>query len=188
MSIFGRKSKNSAEAADTKKSLNPTLDLIKETMSEAAKEKNTEQKANESAAGSLELKTAVAKFVSDRTRENLNAVLAHLQKNDTLVTIGAQVITGAEDEDKLKTDGRVKLEQPLKINPMLLTDGKGETVFPIFTGSDAMPTDMRDKNTKVNLPFANCVEMIGAIKNVETFVIDPYTANIRFTVSKNESR
>lgn len=185
MSIFGKNKKNSEDTTDTPKTENSTLDLIKETMNEVEEEKKNATAQPPLPQQSLELKNAIATFSQNKTQENLSAVMQCLQNPKTLVTIGAQIVTSKEDEEKLKQGGQVKLEKPIQINPMLLTDNTGKTVFPVFSGNDTMPEDMKKKTQKVNLPFANCVGMLRNLKNVDTFVLDPYTANIRFTVNIN---
>lgn len=187
MSIFGKNKKNSDDTTDTPKTENSTLDLIKETMNEVEEERKAEKTEPTAPQPSFELKNAIAAFSGSKTQENLNAVMQCLQNPKTLVTIGAQIITSKEDEEKLKQGGQVKLDKPIQINPMLLTDNTGKTVFPVFSGNDTMPDDMKKKTQKVNLPFANCVGMLRNLKNVDTFVLDPYTANIRFTVNINEN-
>lgn len=185
MSIFGKNKKNSEDKTDTPKKENSTLDLIKETMSEVEKEKKNASAQTTAPQPSFELKSAIMAFSADKSQEKLSAILKCLQNPQTLVTIGAQIVTSEEDAEKLKQGSEVKLEKPIQINPLLLTDNTGKTVFPVFSGNDTMPDDMKKKTQKVNLPFANCVGMMKNMKNVDTFVLDPYTANVRFTVNIN---
>lgn len=189
MAIFGKKKENSKTNTEDKKNTNPTLDLIKETMNEVkderAKSEENKEKTVDINDPAAQLRAVAAMFAANRTQENLNEILKCLQNPKTLVTIGAQVITGKEDEEKMKNGNNVKLEQPIKINPMLLTDSNSQTVFPIFSGADTMPDDMREKTTKVNLPFANCIQILQGLKNIDTFVLNPYTSNVRFSVNVN---
>lgn len=185
MSIFGKNKNNSDEKTDTPKTKNSTLDLIKETMNEVEAERKEEKREPAMPQQSFELKSAITAFSANKTQENLDTVMKCLQNPGILVTIGAQIVTSKEDEEKLKAGGQVKLDKPIQINPMLLTDNTGKTVFPVFSGNDTMPEDMQKKTQKVNLPFANCVGMIRNLKNIDTFVLDPYTVNIRFTVNVN---
>lgn len=186
MAIFGKKKESSKTNTEDKKDTNPTLDLIRETMDEVKDERaKSEEKIVDINDPAAQLRAVAAMFAANRTQENLNEILKCLQNPKTLVTIGAQVITGKEDEEKMKNGNSVKLEQPIKINPMLLTDSNSQTVFPIFSGADAMPDDMREKTTKVNLPFSNCIQILQGLKNIDTFVLDPYTSNVRFSVNMN---
>lgn len=128
------------------------------------------------------LKAVINKFVQDKSQENLKLVMDCLQKPQTLVCVPAQIITSKENQEKMKQGGEVKLEGPVKINPVLLTDNTGKKVFPIFSGEDTIPEDLRKKTPKVNMPLGHCLNIMKGIKDVDTFALDPYTANIRIGV------
>ena len=185
MSIFGKKN-NSEDKTYTQKNENSTLDLIKETMNEV-KEENKEKSATETPVNiSLELRIAITAYLKEKSEENLNKILNCLQNPKTMVTIGAQLIPDQEDTGKQDNGEKPNLDKPVGINPMLLADSSGKKVFPIFSGWDAIPQNLQ-KETKVNISFANCVDMIKNINDVSDFVLDPYTANIRFTVNANKN-
>lgn len=129
------------------------------------------------------IKAVIAKFLANRSQENIKLVMDCLQKPQTLVCVPAQIITSPENQEKMKQGGEVKLEGPVHINPIILTDNNGKKVFPIFSGEDTIPEDLKKKTPKVNMPFAHCVNLLKNIKDVDTFALDPYTANIRINVN-----
>lgn len=133
------------------------------------------------------LKALVGKFMADRTQENLKQVLECLKNPRTMVCVPAQIITSKENEEKMKQGGQVKLEGPVHINPMLLTDNEGKKVFPLFSSEDAIPDDIKSKSPKVNMPMANCLNLLKGIKDVNTFALDPFTANVRINVEIKEN-
>lgn len=185
MSIFGKKKNNSEDKTDTQKTENSTLDLIKETMNEVKKE-NKEKSATEVPVNiSLELRIAITAYLKEKSEENLNKILNCLQNPQTMVTIGAQLIPDQEEGEKEDNSEKPNLDKPVGINPMLLADASGKKVFPVFSGWDAIPENLQKETTKVNIAFANCVDMIKNINDVKDFVLDPYTANIRFSVNIN---
>ena len=128
------------------------------------------------------LKAVINKFVQDKSQEHLKLVMDCLQKPQTLVCVPAQIITSKENQEKMKQGGEVKLEGPVRINPVLLTDNTGKKVFPIFSGEDTIPEELRKKTPKVNMPLGHCLNIMKGIKDVDTFALDPYTANIRIGV------
>lgn len=132
------------------------------------------------------LKAVIAKFAAEKTQGNIKLVMDCLQKPQTLVCVPAQIITSPENQEKMKQGGEVKLEGPIHINPVILTDNNGKKVFPIFSGEDTIPDDLKKKTPKVNMPFAHCVNIMKNIKDVDTFALDPYTANIRINVNIEE--
>jgi hypothetical protein len=129
------------------------------------------------------LKAVVSQFVQSKTQENLNLVMACIQNPATMVCIPAQIVTSKENEEKIKQGGNVKLEGPVHINPVLLTDNTGKKVFPIFSSEDAIPDDIKKKSPKINIPFIQCVNIMQGIKDVDAFALDPYTLNIRIDVN-----
>lgn len=133
------------------------------------------------------LKAVVGKFMADRSQENLQIVLECIKNPRTMVCVPAQIITSKENEEKMKQGGQVKLEGPVHINPMLLTDNEGKKVFPIFSSEDAIPDDIKSKSPKVNMPMANCLNILKGIKDVDTFALDPFTANVRINVEIKEN-
>ena len=88
----------------------------------------------------------------------------------------------------MKQGGEVKLEGPVHINPLLLTDNTGKKVFPVFSSEDAIPDDIKKKSPKVNMPLGHCVNIMKGLKDVDTFALDPYTANIRIGVNAQENK
>lgn len=128
------------------------------------------------------LKAVVRKFQENRNQENLKLIMDCLQKPGTLVCVPAQIITSKENQEKMRKGGEVKLEGPVHINPVLLTDNQGKKVFPIFSGEDEIPEDLRKKTPKVNMPLKQCLAIMKGIKDVDTFALNPYTANIRIGV------
>lgn len=182
MSIFGKKKNNSEDKTDTQKKENSTLDLIKETMNEV-KEENKDKSATESSVNiSLELRMAITAYLKDKSEENLNKILNCLQNPKTMVTIGAQLIPDVGDGANQDKD-KPNLDNPVGINPMLLADSSGKKVFPVFSGWDAIPENLQKETTKVNIAFANCVDIYKTLKDVDAFVLDPYNANIRLNVN-----
>ena len=81
----------------------------------------------------------------------------------------------------------MKLEGPVKINPVILTDNTGKKVFPVFSGEDMIPDDLKAKTPKVNMPFGQCLNIMRGMKDVDTVVLDPYTSNIRIGVNVNQN-
>lgn len=134
------------------------------------------------------LKAVVARFMGDRSQENLKLVMDCLQKPDTLVCVPAQIVTSPENREKMKQGGEVKLDGPVHINPVILTDNNGKKVFPIFSGEDTIPDDIKSKTPKVNMPLGHCLNIMKGIKDVDTFALDPYTANIRIGVNQDENK
>lgn len=134
------------------------------------------------------LKAVVGKFMADRSQENLQIVLECIKNPNTMVCVPAQIITSKENEEKMKQGGQVKLEGPVHINPMLLTDNEGKKVFPIFSSEEAIPDDIKSKSPKVNMPMANCLNILKGIKDVDTFALDPFTANVRINVEIKENQ
>lgn len=128
------------------------------------------------------LKAVIKKFQENRNQENLKLIMDCLQKPGTLVCVPAQIITSKENQEKMRKGGEVKLEGPVHINPVLLTDNQGKKVFPIFSGEDEIPEDLRKKTPKVNMPLKQCLAIMKGIKDVDTFALNPYTANIRIGV------
>lgn len=134
------------------------------------------------------LKAVVSQFVQSKTQENLKLVMACLQNPATVVCVPAQIVTSKENEEKMKQGGEVKLEGPVHINPLLLTDNTGKKVFPVFSSEDAIPDDIKKKSPKVNMPLGQCVNIMKGLKDVDTFALDPYTANIRIGVNAQENK
>lgn len=132
------------------------------------------------------LKACINLFRQAQSQENLKKVMDCLQNPQTLVCVPAQIITSKENEEKMKQGGEVKLEGPIKINPVILTDNQGKKVFPVFSGEDSIPEQLRKSTPKVNMPFAHCLNIMKGIKDVDTFALDPYTANIRIGVNIQE--
>jgi hypothetical protein len=137
---------------------------------------------------SSSLKAVVTAFIQDKNQDNLKRVMECMQNPATVVCIPAQIITSKENQEKMKQGGEVKLEGPVHINPVLLTDNKGEKVFPIFSSEAAIPDDLKNKTTKVNLPLGQCVNILNGIKDVNAFVLDPYTANVRIGVNVEQKQ
>lgn len=133
------------------------------------------------------LKALVGKFMADRSQENLKQVLDCLKNPNTMVCVPAQIITSKENEEKMKQGGQVKLDGPVHINPMLLTDNEGKKVFPLFSSEEAIPDDIKSKSPKVNMPMANCLNLLKGIKDVNAFALDPFTANVRINVEIKEN-
>lgn len=133
------------------------------------------------------LKAVVGKFVADRSQENLAQVLECLKNPRTMVCVPAQIITSKENQEKMKQGGQVKLEGPVHINPLLLTDNEGRKVFPLFSSEETIPDDIKSKSPKVNMPMANCLNILKNIKDVNTFALDPFTANVRINVEIKEN-
>lgn len=134
------------------------------------------------------LKAVVNNFVQSKTQDNLKKVMDCLQNPKTLVCVPAQIITSKENQEKMKQGGEVKLEGPIRINPVILTDNTGKKLFPIFTGEDAIPDDLKSKTPKVNMPLGQCLNLMKGMKDVDTLALDPYTANIRIGVNANEQK
>ena len=134
------------------------------------------------------LKAVINNFMQNKTQDNMKKIMECLQNPKTLVTIPAQIITSKENQEKLKQGGQVKLEGPVHINPMLLTDNKGLKVFPMFSSEDMLPDDIIKKSTKVNLPFGQCLNIMKNMKDVNNIVLDPYTANIRIGVNIEQKK
>lgn len=199
MALFGKK-KNADEVKNNQteeSKASSTLDLIKETIEEEKLEKQAaanQQMQNDFAEVSggnapINANNIVAvseRFAKDKSQENLNLVMECLRNPQTMVCIPAQLITSKENEEKMKQGGQVKLEGPIKINPLILTDDKGVKVFPVFSSEKAIPDEIKKQGQKVNIPFAQCMKMLTNINEVNTFVLDPYTANIRIQISENK--
>lgn len=129
------------------------------------------------------LKAVINNFVQNKSQENMQKIINCLQNPKTLVCVPAQIITSKENQEKMKQGGDVKLEGPVKINPLILTDNTGKKVFPIFSGEELIPDDLKNKTPKVNMPFGQCLNIMRGMKDVDTVVLDPYTANIRIGVN-----
>lgn len=199
MALFGKK-KNADEVKNNQteeSKASRTLDLIKETIEEeklekqAAANRQMQDEFAEMSGGNAPINTnnivAVSeRFAKDKSQENLNLVMECLRNPQTMVCIPAQLITSKENEEKMKQGGQVKLEGPIKINPLILTDDKGVKVFPVFSSEKAIPDEIKKQGQKVNIPFAQCMKMLTNINEVNTFVLDPYTSNIRIQVSENK--
>ena len=136
----------------------------------------------------VNLKAVIRKFQQDKSQENLKLVMECLQKPQTLVCVPAQIITSKENQEKMKQGGQVKLEGPIHINPVLLTDNTGKKVFPIFSGEDEIPEDLRKKTPKVNMPLGQCLNIMKGMKDVDTFALNPYSANIRIGVNIEQKK
>lgn len=134
------------------------------------------------------LKAVIKQFQADKSQENLKLVMDCLQKPQTLVCVPAQIITSKENQEKMKQGGQVKLEGPIHINPVLLTDNTGKKVFPIFSGEDEIPEDLRKKTPKVNMPLGQCLNIMKGMKDVDTFALNPYSANIRIGVNIEQKK
>ncbi|MBR0365979.1 MAG: SseB family protein [Clostridia bacterium] len=129
------------------------------------------------------LKAVINNFVQNKSQENMQKIVNCLQNPKTLVCVPAQIITSKENQEKMKQGGEVKLEGPVKINPLILTDNTGKKVFPMFSGEELIPDDLKKKTPKVNMPFGQCLNIMRGMKDVDTVVLDPYTANIRIGVN-----
>lgn len=210
MALFGKKKVKEEAPKTEEKKENSTLDLIKETLEEektvateaaaAENEMPTEEeikKAQEilarakmnggaNLAEDKDLKTLIAEFSENKSQENVDRIMACLQNPKTLVCVPAQILTSKENEEKMKQGGQVKLDGPVKINPVLLNDNHGKKVFPIFSGEDTIPDEIKKKTPKVNMPFGHCVNIMKGMNDIDTFVLDPYTTNIRIGVTINE--
>ena len=134
------------------------------------------------------LKALINNFIQNKTQDNMQKIMACLQNPKVLVTVPAQIITSKENQEKLKQGGNVQLEGPVHINPMILTDNKGQKVFPMFSGEDMVPQELVKKMPKVNMPFGQCLNIMRNMKDINTFVLDPYTANIRIGVNIEEKK
>lgn len=225
MAWFGKKKKEQAEKPEKTEQNSSTLDIIKETMEEANREREARMQEAAAATGggdmptadeikraqeviaraqaaqaqpqpqvrpnagvnapinTASLKAVVNNFVQNRSQENMQKIINCLQNPKTLVCVPAQIITSKENQEKMKQGGEVKLEGPVKINPLILTDTTGKKVFPIFSDEGLIPDDLKKKTPKVNMPFGQCLSIIRGMKDVDTVVIDPYTANIRINVN-----
>lgn len=182
MALFGKK--KPIEKAEKPK--NSTLELIKETMAEAEAEKARAQEVAPVPA-SDELKALIEVFLKNRNQQNIQNILKCLQLPKTFVSIPAKVVTSDEDREKLKQAGNHKLENPVKITPILLTDNTGKKVFPVFSDEKQIPKNLLADAQKVNVPFMSCVGMLKDAKDVGTVVLDPYTANIRIDIEMNKT-
>ena len=134
------------------------------------------------------LKAVINNFLQNKTQDNIQKIMACLQNPKVLVTVPAQIITSKENQEKLKQGGNVKLEGPVHINPMILTDNKGQKVFPMFSGEDMVPQELVKKMPKVNMPFGQCLNIMRNMKDINTVVLDPYTANIRIGINIEEKK
>lgn len=200
MALF-RKKKEDVEVKKTENTGDDTLDLIKQTMQEAneakmnaanempsaeeikqAQEVLARAQMSQAPSGS-NLKTLVAEFMQDRAQDKLNRVLECLKTQGTMVCVPAQIKTDKVDEEKIKQGGQVKLDGPVQISPVILTDNNGVKVLPIFTDESAIPDELKNRSPKVNMPFANCISLMKNIPELDTIALDPYTANIRIAVS-----
>ena len=211
MALFGKKDNKESTPQKTDKKESSTLDLIKETLKEAENQQTepempTEEEikkaqeilaranhaknatASNAPINTQNLKALIAQFMQNKSQEMIKPIMACLQNPQTMVCVPAQIITSKENEEKMKQGGQVKLEGPVKINPILLTDNQGKKVFPIFSGEDSIPDDLKKKSPKVNMPFGHCVNLMKNFKDVDTFVLDPYTANIRIGITLNENK
>ena len=133
------------------------------------------------------LKAVINNFQQSKTQDNLQKIINCLQNPKTLVCVPAQIITSKENREKMKQGGEMKLEGPVKINPVILTDNTGKKVFPVFSGEDMIPNDLKAKTPKVNMPFGQCLNIMRGMKDVDTVVLDPYTSNIRIGVNVNQN-
>lgn len=129
------------------------------------------------------LKAVIAQFTGNKTQENLKLVIDCLHNPKTLVCVPANIITSKENQEKIKKGGEIKLDGPIKINPVLLTDNNGKKVFPIFSGEDTIPDNIRNSTPKVNMPLGQCLNIMRGMKDVTTFALDPFTANITIGVN-----
>lgn len=134
-----------------------------------------------------ELKKCIADFLEEKSEAHLKAVMECLQKGSTLVCVPAQIITSPENQEKMKQGGQVKLDGPVQINPIILTDNTGKKVFPIFSGEDTIPDDIKTKTPKVNMPLGHALNIMKGIADVDTFALDPFTANIRIGVNTQQN-
>lgn len=134
------------------------------------------------------LKAVINKFQQAKTQENLKLVMDCLQKPQTLVCVPASIITSKENQEKMRKGGEVKLEGPVHINPVLLTDNTGKKVFPIFSSESEIPEDLRKKTPKVNMPLGQCLNIMKGIPDVDTFALNPYSANIRIGVNIEQKK
>lgn len=211
MALFGKKDNKESTPQKTDKKESSTLDLIKETLKEAENQQTepempTEEEikkaqeilaranhaknatASNAPINTQNLKALIAQFMQNKSQEMIKPIMACLQNPQTMVCVPAQIITSKENEEKMKHGGQVKLEGPVKINPILLTDNQGKKVFPIFSGEDTIPDELKKKSPKVNMPFGHCVNLMKNFNDVDTFVLDPYTANIRIGITLNENK
>lgn len=132
---------------------------------------------------SANLKSCITNFIASKTQENLKLVMDCLQKPETLICVPAQIITSPENQEKMKQGGQVQLDGPIHINPIILTDNNGKKVFPIFSSEETIPDEIKSKTPKVNMPLGHALNIMKGIKDVDTFALDPYTANIRIGVN-----
>lgn len=180
-----------ASKANTPGGEMPTANEIRKAQeilarAQAAQAQNGAKVGANAPVNTASLKAVINVFAQNKTQENLKMVMDCLQKPGTLVCVPAQIITSKENEEKMKQGGQVKLEGPIKINPVILTDNTGKKVFPIFSGEDTIPDDIKSKTPKVNMPLAQCLNIMKTIKDVDTFALDPFTANIRIGVNIEE--
>ncbi len=186
-----RKTQTAEETASVPKSAYapsgmPTAEEIRKAQEVLARAQAGNAGAN-APINTANLKAVVANFVANKSQENIKLVMDCLQKPQTLVCVPAQIITSPENQEKMKQGGEMKLEGPVHINPVILTDNNGKKVFPVFSGEDTIPDDLKKKTPKVNMPFVHCVNIMKNIKDVDTFALDPYTANIRINVNIQEN-
>lgn len=86
-------------------------------------------------------------------------------------------------------------EQPLpdeaNPKPCVLEDQKGNKLFPVFTSLKQMNKDksMEQFPVRLNIPFGQCVQLMGRTKDVRSIVVNPFTHNFQvdFKVEDSEA-
>ncbi|MDE6567357.1 MAG: SseB family protein [Lachnospiraceae bacterium] len=128
--------------------------------------------------------------ILDRLTETKDAELAHQfmkEVQDSIVILPAIMPPDTDPAllkqmQKMAKDGT---EQPLPKDanpkPCVLEDKKGNKLFPVFTSIEHLEKDKITEQfpVRLNIPFGQCVQLLGQTQDVRSIVVNPFTHNFQ---------
>lgn len=120
----------------------------------------------------------ILRFLHNRTKENMMAVLGCLR--DSNVFVPAQVSTDGETLETNGADNPVMfpVKHHIKFTPQLYKATDGNIYMPFYSRRENAHQKNLEGASLVNLPYIQLVEMLGNYSECSRFVIDPKLYNV----------
>lgn len=124
--------------------------------------------------------------ILDRLTETKDAELAHqfMKEVQNSIVILPAIMPPDSDPALLKQmqemakDGTERpLPEDANPKPCVLEDKKGNKLFPVFTSMEHLDKDqtMEQFPVRLNIPFGQCVRLLGQTQDVRSIVVNPFT-------------
>lgn len=135
----------------------------------------------------------------DQLTETRNPDLAHqlMKELQNSIVILPAVMPPDSDPELLRQmeDMAVKGEErPLpdhaNPNPCILEDQKGNKVLPVFTSEKHLNSNdtMKHFPVRLNIPYGQCVQLLGQTDDVRSIVVNPFTHNFQADFQIDQSQ